>query len=62
MKVTVEFMIVEFYGHCMVGILINSPNKAGQIQGWMTISLASVCQARVSHRYFRLPRQGVLPG
>lgn len=32
MEVTVIFMIVEFYSHCMVSILINSPNKASQIQ------------------------------
>ena len=32
MKITVIFIIVEFYRDCMVGILINSPNKAGQIQ------------------------------
>lgn len=42
MKVTVKFMIVKLHRHCIMGILINSPNKASQIQTWIPISLASM--------------------
>ena len=44
MKVTVIFVIIEFYSHCMVSILIDSPNKPCQIQTWISISITFVCQ------------------
>jgi hypothetical protein len=35
-EVAVSGTIVEFYGHCVMGVLVDCPDEAGQVQAHVT--------------------------